>query len=299
MQSHIAAAQSGVSCITGRGQWKHIYDRATSSSPSHTSSPQQSRDAAVITQDACSTVSDGSTATTGMIIEFTKMQGLGNDFVVIDATAHPISLEPPQIARLASRCFVRYVRERGLTDKTEIVVETAGGIIRPRIEADGRVSVDMGAPRFDPSDIPFITNGAAARYDIDLPGGRVAIGAVSMGNPHAVLQVNAVADAPVTELGPSLERHPRFPKRVNVGFMEIVDRGHIRLRVYERGAGETLASGTGACAAVAIGQRWGLLDSDVAVDLPGGRLTIKWHGTDHPVWMTGPAERVFEGRIEL
>src|SRR3569623_2147533 len=298
-----AAAQSGVSCITSRGQWKHIYDRATSLSPSHTSS-QQSRDAAAV-----STASDGSTVITGMIIEFTKMQGLGNDFVVIDATAHPFSLEPPQIARLAdrhfgvgcdqvllveaprcpgtdfryrifnadggeveqcgngARCFVRYVRERGLTDKTEIVVETAGGIIRPRIEADGRVSV--------------------------------AIGAVSMGNPHAVLQVNAVADAPVTELGPLLERHPRFPKRVNVGFMEIVDRGHIRLRVYERGAGETLACGTGACAAAAIGQRWGLLDSDVAVDLPGGRLTIKWHGTDHPVWMTGPAERVFEGRIEL
>src|SRR3569623_749557 len=218
-----AAAQSGVSCITSRGQWKHIYDRATSSSPFHTSSPQQSRDAAVITQDACSTVSDGSTATTGMIIEFTKMQGLGNDFVVIDATAQPFSLEPPQIARLAdrhfgigcdqvllveaprspgtdfryrifnadggeveqcgngARCFVRYVRERGLTDKTEIVVEPAGGIIRPRIEADGRVSVDMGAPRFAPRDIPFLATGAAAHYDIDLPGGRVAIGAVSMG----------------------------------------------------------------------------------------------------------------------
>src|SRR3569623_1869478 len=181
-----AAAQSGVSCITSRGQWKHIYDRATSSSPFHTSSPQQSRDAAVITQDACSTVSDGSTATTGMINEITKMQGLGNGFVVIDATAHPFSLEPPQISRLAdrlfgvgcdqvllveaprspgtdfryrifnadggeveqcgngARCFVRYVRERGLTDKTEIVVEPAGGIIRPRIEADGRAVGDEG-----------------------------------------------------------------------------------------------------------------------------------------------------------
>ena len=276
-----------------------------------------------------------------MIIEFTKMQGLGNDFVVIDATAHPLQLEPRQIKRLAdrhfgvgcdqvlvveaprspstdfryrifnadggeveqcgngARCFVRYVRERGLTDKREIVVETAGGIIRPRVEADGRILVNMGTPRFEPGELPFIADEQATRYDIELPGRTLTIGAVSMGNPHAVLQVNDIVAASVAEFGPLLERHPRFPKRVNVGFMEVVNRGHVRLRVFERGAGETLACGTGACAAVAVGRRWGLLDQEVAVDLPGGRLSITWTGDDAPVWMTGPAERVFEGRIEL
>ena len=276
-----------------------------------------------------------------MIIEFTKMQGLGNDFVVIDATAHPLRLDPRQIKRLAdrhfgvgcdqvlvveaprspgtdfryrifnadggeveqcgngARCFVRYVRERGLTDKTEIVVETAGGIIRPRIEADGRIVVNMGAPRFEPADIPFMADERAPRYEIELPGRTLTIGAVSMGNPHAVLQVHDIVAAPVAELGPLLERHPRFPQRVNVGFMEVVTRRHIRLRVFERGAGETLACGTGACAAVAVGRRWGVLDQEVAVDLPGGRLTITWTGENDPVRMTGPAERVFEGRIEL
>lgn len=276
-----------------------------------------------------------------MIIDFTKMQGLGNDFVVVDATAHPLRLTSQQIQHLAdrhfgvgcdqvllvqaprtpgtdfhyrifnadggeveqcgngARCFVRYVRERGLTDKDEIVVETAGGIIRPRLEADGRVTVDMGAPRFNPVDIPFIATAAAARYDLDIPGRQLSVGAVSMGNPHAVLQVDSVRDAPVAELGPLIEHHPRFPKRVNAGFMEVVSPRHIRLRVYERGAGETLACGTGACAAVAVGRRWGVLDDTVSVDLPGGGLTIQWGGDDNPVWMTGPAERVFEGRIEL
>lgn len=276
-----------------------------------------------------------------MIIEFTKMHGLGNDFVVIDATARPVKLEPGQLRLLAdrhfgvgcdqvllveaprcpgtdfryrifnadggeveqcgngARCFVRYVRERGLTDKDEIVVETAGGIIRPRIEADGRVTVDMGPPRFAPGDIPFIAGEEAIQYELDVAGRRVAIGAVSMGNPHAVLQVNDVDAAPVAEVGAALECHPRFPSRVNVGFMQIVDPTRIRLRVFERGAGETLACGTGACAAVAVGRRRGLLDEEVAVDLPGGRLTVRWSGDDNPVWMTGPAERVYEGKIEL
>ncbi len=276
-----------------------------------------------------------------MILEFTKMQGLGNDFVVIDATARPLDLSAQQIQHLAdrhfgvgcdqvllveaprspgtdfryrifnadggeveqcgngARCFARFVRERGLSGKDEIVVETAGGIIRPRIEADGRVTVNMGAPRFKPADIPFIAGGAAPRYDIDVAGRRLSIGAVSMGNPHAVLQVNNVREAAVAEIGPLIERHARFPKRVNAGFMEIVSPQHIRLRVFERGAGETLACGTGACAAVAVGRTWGLLDGDVTVDLSGGSLTIHWDGDDNPLWMTGPAERVFEGRIEL
>ena len=276
-----------------------------------------------------------------MIIEFTKMQGIGNDFVVIDATARHFGLSTQQIQRLAdrhfgvgcdqvllveaprspgtdfryrifnadggeveqcgngARCFARFVRERGLSDKDEIVVETAGGIIRPRIETDGRVTVDMGAPRFQPADIPFIAEAAAPRYELEVGGHAFNIGALSMGNPHAVLQVKDVREAPVAQLGPLIEGHPRFPKRVNAGFMEVVSAQHIRLRVFERGAGETLACGTGACAAVAVGRRWGVLDEDVTVDLPGGSLTIHWDGDDNPVWMTGPAERVFEGRIEL
>src|SRR3569832_527367 len=157
----------------------------------------------------------------------------------------------------------------------------------------------MGTPRFEPGELPFIADEQATRYALELPGRTLTIGAVSMGNPHAVLQVNDIVAAPVAEFGPLLERHPRFPIRVNVGFLEVVYRGHVRLRVFERGAGETLAYGTGACAVVAVGRRGGLLDQEVAVDLPGGRLSITWAGDDAPVWMTGPAERVFEGRIEL
>ena len=276
-----------------------------------------------------------------MIIAFTKMQGLGNDFVVIDAVTQNISLTPEQIRRLAdrhfgigcdqvlvverpqsgaadfryrifnadggeveqcgngARCFVHFVRERGLTDKREITVETAGGIIRPRIEGDGRVTVDMGVPRFAPHDIPFHADSESLRYELLAGDSTVTIGAVSMGNPHAVVQVADVRGAPVTTLGPLIERHPRFPKRVNAGFMEVAAPDRIRLRVYERGAGETLACGTGACAAVAVGRRWGLLEETVTVELRGGDLTIRWQGDDNPVWMTGPALRVFEGRIEL
>jgi len=276
-----------------------------------------------------------------MVIAFTKMHGLGNDFVVIDAVSQSISLTPEQIRLLAdrhfgigcdqvllverprssaadfryrifnadggeveqcgngARCFIRFVREHGLIDKNEITVETAGGIIRPRIETDGRVTVNMGAPRFAPQEIPFTADTAALRYELALAGKTVTIGAVSMGNPHAVMQVGDVRSAPVAELGPLIENHPRFPKRVNAGFMEVVAPDRIRLRVYERGAGETLACGTGACAAVAIGRRWGLLEETVNVELPGGNLTVRWQGDDNPVWMTGPAVRVFEGRIEL
>lgn len=276
-----------------------------------------------------------------MVITFTKMHGLGNDFVVIDAISQTVSLTPEQIRRLAhrhlgvgcdqvlvverphhaaadfryrifnadgseveqcgngARCFVHFVREHGLTDKREITVETAGGIIRPRIEADGRVTVNMGVPRFAPQEIPFEAEAPALRYKLAVGGIAATIGAVSMGNPHAVMQVADVHSAPVAELGPLIENHPRFPKRVNAGFMEVVAPDHIRLRVYERGAGETLACGTGACAAVAVGRRWGLLEETVKVDLPGGDLTIRWQGDNNPLWMTGPAVRVFEGRIEL
>jgi diaminopimelate epimerase len=275
-----------------------------------------------------------------MAIAFTKMHGLGNDFVVIDAISQDVSLTSEQIRKLAdrhfgigcdqvllverprgaadfryrifnadggeveqcgngARCFVHFVRAHGLADKDEITVETAGGTIRPRIEADGRVTVDMGVPRFAPREIPFSAERESLRYELLVGDTTVTIGAVSMGNPHAVTQVDSVRDAPVATLGPLIERHPRFPNRVNAGFMEVVTPRHIRLRVHERGAGETLACGTGACAAVAIGRRWGLLEESVNVELPGGNLTIRWQGDNNPVWMTGPALRVFEGRIEL
>ena len=276
-----------------------------------------------------------------MIIAFTKMQGLGNDFVVIDAVSHSVTLTPQHIRRLAdrhfgvgcdqvliverphdagadfryrifnadggeveqcgngARCFVHFVRERGLTDKNDITVETAGGVIRPHIEDDGRVTVDMGVPRFAPRDIPLIADVEAPRYELTVGETKLTIGAVSMGNPHAVLQVDDVRTAPVGELGPLIENHPSFPKRVNAGFMEVISTDHIRLRVYERGVGETLACGTGACAAVAVGRRWGLLVETVKVELTGGDLTIHWQGDNNPLWMTGPAVRVFEGSIEL
>jgi diaminopimelate epimerase len=198
-----------------------------------------------------------------------------------------------------ARCFARFVRDEGLTDKDAIVVETASGIITLYVESDGQIRVNMGAPRFKPAQLPFTAEAEADKYPLEVAGEPLAIGAVSMGNPHAVLRVEDIATAEVERLGPLLESHPRFPRRVNVGFMEIVTRGHIRLRVYERGAGETLACGTGACAAVAVGRRWGELDDTVRVDLPGGSLTIRWEGGDTALWMTGPATRVFQGEIEL
>jgi len=282
-------------------------------------------------------------------LRFTKMQGAGNDFVVLDGVSAPIELAPAQLARLAdrhfgvgadqillvepartsgvdfryrifnadggeveqcgngARCFVRFVRDRGLTAKREIRVETLAGIIAPRLEDDGRVTVDMGAPAFEPSRVPFDTTGLAPlarhpRVDVwplEVPGATLPIVVVSMGNPHAVQVVPDVAAAPVATQGPLVERHPRFPQRVNAGYMQVEGRSRIRLRVFERGAGETLACGTGACAAVAAGIRLGLLDSPVEVHTRGGELTIAWRGADNPVYMTGPAQTVFEGEIEI
>jgi diaminopimelate epimerase len=276
-----------------------------------------------------------------MELNFTKMHGLGNDFVVIDAIHQAVDMTPELARRLAdrrfgigcdqlllvesprlpgtdfhyrifnadgseveqcgngARCFARFVRDQGLTDKDEIPVGTAKGPITLYIEADGQVRVNMGPPRLVPADIPFVADEQAASYQIEADGRDWTIGAVSMGNPHAVLVVDDVATAPVEKLGPIMESHPRFPQRVNVGFMAVRDRAHVDLRVYERGAGETLACGTGACAAVVAGRLQGLLDERVTVRLPGGELVISWSGSNEPVWMTGPATRVFEGRIGL
>ena len=276
-----------------------------------------------------------------MRIKFTKMHGLGNDFVVLDAIDQDIALTPGQARFLAdrhfgvgcdqilvvekpsrpdvdfryrifnadggeveqcgngARCFVRFVREKGLTAKSEIRVETKSGIIAPRLEADGEVTVDMGVPRFEPSHVPFVTESDALVQPLRANGRTVEITALSMGNPHAVQLADNADTAPVAELGPLIENHPRFPQRVNAGFMQVVDRRRIRLRVYERGAGETLACGTGACAAVAAGIARGLLDSPVRVTTRGGDLSIAWGGPGQPVFMTGPAVTVFDGEIEI
>ncbi len=275
-----------------------------------------------------------------MKLRFTKMQGLGNDFVVIDAVRQSFEMTPERARFLAdrrfgvgcdqilivepsrlpgvdfryrifnldgeveqcgngSRCFARFVREKGLTDKDEIRVETLAGVISPRLEADGLVTVDMGAPVLDPARIPFISDTDAPAQPLDVAGETITIGAVSMGNPHAVQVVADVDTAPVATQGPLIEHHPRFPARVNAGFMQIVDRHTIRLRVFERAAGETLACGTGACAAVVSGIRRGLLDSPVRVHARGGELSIAWAGPGQPVLMTGPAVTVFEGEIEI
>jgi diaminopimelate epimerase len=205
-----------------------------------------------------------------------------------------------------SRAFVKFVRDKGLTDKRAIRVETMLGVIEPRLEDDGQVTVDMGAPTLDPARVPFKADGLQGKPDgtdtlwpLDIDGKNVFISVVSMGNPHAVQIVPDVDAAPVLSDGPLIEHHPRFPQRVNAGFMQIVDRHHIRLRVFERGAGETLACGTGSCAAVVAGIRRGLLDSPVRVDARGGRLSIAWAGDGAPVLMTGPAVSVFEGEIEI
>lgn len=198
-----------------------------------------------------------------------------------------------------ARCFMRFVHDKKLSQQNEICVETASGIIRPRLEADGRVTVNMGVPHFEPDRIPFMADKRALTYELALEGETIEISALSMGNPHAVQYVNDIDTAPVARQGPQIEAHPRFPNKVNAGFMQIVDRQNIRLRVYERGAGETLACGTGACAAVVAGIRRGLLDATVHVAMHGGVLTINWAGVDTPVCMTGPAANVFEGEIEL
>ncbi len=198
-----------------------------------------------------------------------------------------------------ARCFVRYVHDKGLSAKNAIRVETRSGVIEPRLESDGRVTVNMGLPVFEPDRIPFVAERLASTYELEVDGRKVEISAVSMGNPHAV-QVVADADAaPVASEGPLIERHVRFPERVNAGYMQIVDRRHIKLRVFERGAGETLSCGTGASAAVVAGITRGLLDSPVEVDTRGGVLEIAWMGAAQPVFMTGPAQSVFEGQIEV
>lgn len=274
-------------------------------------------------------------------LHFTKMEGTGNDFVVVNATQQQFGLDRAQIRRLAdrhtgigfdqllvieaprtsgtdfyyrifngdgtevgqcgngARCFVRYVHDKALSKKNTIRVETISGIIEPRLEADGNVTVNMGPPRFDPAEIPMRMQQRARSYTIAVNGAQVEIGALSMGNPHAVQLVADVDAAPVTTQGPMIEAHSAFPERVNAGYMQIVDRHTIRLRVWERGAGETLACGTGACAAVVIGINWGLLDSPVCVHTRGGPLRIAWHGEGQSVWMTGSARTVFEGEIEL
>jgi len=276
-----------------------------------------------------------------MKIRFTKMHGLGNDFVVLDAINQNFVPTPAQVRFLAdrhfgvgcdqllvvekagtpgvdfryrifnadggeveqcgngARCFVRFVHEQGLTDKREIRVETKCGVIAPRLESDGQVTVDMGAPRFLPAEIPFDSETDAVVQPLVVDGAQLDISVVSMGNPHAVQVVADVDAAPVARLGPLIESHPRFPRRVNAGFMQVVDRHAIRLRVYERGAGETLACGTGACAAVVAGIRRGLLDSPVRVGTRGGDLSIAWGGDGQPVMMTGPATTVFSAEIEL
>jgi diaminopimelate epimerase len=198
-----------------------------------------------------------------------------------------------------ARCFARFVLDEGLTDKRRIRVETASGVIVPSVAESGQVTVDMGAPRFDPKDVPFLADRGQLTYEIRVAGFPVEISVVSMGNPHAVQVVQDVDRAPVAEQGPLIERHPAFPNRVNAGYMQVVSRDHIRLRVWERGAGETLACGTGACAAVVSGIRLGLLDSTVRVTTRGGDLSIRWPGGGEPVMMTGDAVRVFEGEIEL
>lgn len=278
---------------------------------------------------------------TAMRVEFTKMHGLGNDFVVIDAVSRPLSLSPDQVRMIAhrrlgvgcdqvllvesakrpgvdfsyriynadggeveqcgngARCFALFARATGLSGKDTLIVETSSGVIQLYLEQGGQVRVNMGAPCLDPKAIPFVTDAEAKSYRVEVEDQRIELGAVSMGNPHAVLLVDDVAGAPVGRLGPLLETHPRFPARVNVSFMEIAKRAHIRLRVWERGVGETPACGTAACAAVVVGRQQGRLDDKVAVDLPGGRLLVSWSGGGEPVWMTGSATRVFEGQIEL
>jgi diaminopimelate epimerase len=201
-----------------------------------------------------------------------------------------------------ARCFAQFVRDEGLTTKNEITVETLSGLIVPRIDAGGRVTVNMGPPRFAPSEVPFKAEVEALKYALEVRGIHLSVGVLSIGNPHAVQIVANAEAAPVGEIGPLIEHHEKFPNRVNAGFMQIIDRAHIRLRVWERGVGETLACGTGACAAVVNGIRWGLLDSPVTVSTRGGELTVTWRGDQEqgaPVLMSGTTAIVFKGEIEI
>ncbi|MFZ5492564.1 MAG: diaminopimelate epimerase [Pseudomonadota bacterium] len=270
-------------------------------------------------------------------LRFTKMHGLGNDFVVIDGVRQAVSLSPATVRALAdrhfgvgcdqlllleaarrpeadftyrifnadggevehcgngARCAARFVHDQGLSDKTTLAFDTLGGLIRPRLLADGQVEVEMGAPCFEPARIPFSAPAEAIDYPLDVDGQTVTVAALAIGNPHAVLRVADVDHAPVGALGPLIEAHARFPRRVNVGFLQVVSPREGRLRVYERGAGETLACGTGACAAFVAGVRWGVFGPRARLHLPGGALELAWAGPGTPVFMTGPAVTVFEG----
>jgi diaminopimelate epimerase len=277
-----------------------------------------------------------------MRIEFSKMQGLGNDFLVFDAPAaagelldsdklraladrhtgvgfdQALMLEAPR--NPAARAFYRifnsdgseveqcgngarciaallYARKPALGRR--FTLDSPGGVVQAHVREDGLVSVDMGVPNFQPAALPMLNATESMTYPLTVGNTHVEVGAVSMGNPHIVLRVGDVDTAPIAVLGPALERHERFPKRTNVGFMQILDRSHIRLRVFERGVGETLACGTGTCAAVAVGRRQGLLDADVTVDLRGGRAAVSWQGPGAHLWLTGPATTVFTGSIEI
>jgi diaminopimelate epimerase len=280
-----------------------------------------------------------------MRIDFTKMHGLGNDFIVFDLPAgaslptpeqwrrlsnrhtgigfdQALVLEPPRRPDTAvfyridnadgleveqcgngARCIAalvyRRARAHGGKEADSFTMDSPAGLIRAKVLAPTTVSVDMGVPNFAPSALPFDASSEAHVYPLEVAGTQVEIGAVSMGNPHAVITVPSVETAPVDRLGPAIESHRRFPKRVNVGFMEVIDRSHINLRVYERGTGETLACGTGACAAVAVGRHHGRLDETVNVHARGGELRVNWAGPGQPIWLTGPAEVAFEGRVEI
>ena len=276
-----------------------------------------------------------------MLLRFTKMHGLGNDFMVLDLISQHAHIQPKHAKAWGdrhtgvgfdqlllveaptnpdvdfryrifnadgseveqcgngARCFARFVVDKRLTVKKQIRVETKGGIIELNLRPDGQVTVDMGAPRLVPEQIPFQADAEALSYTVEVDGERHELAAVSMGNPHAVLRVDNVDNAPVHSLGPKLEHHPRFPKRVNVGFLQVINRQQARLRVWERGAGETQACGTGACAAAVAAIRQGWMDSPLQLELPGGSLSIEWAGPGQPVMMTGPAVRVYEGQIRL
>lgn len=276
-----------------------------------------------------------------MTIEFTKMQALGNDFVVIDGVRQSISLTGGQVRHLAdrrlgvgcdqllvaepsadpefdfrfriynadggeveqcgngARAFARFLLDQGLTGKPDIRVLTRAGPMSLHVARDGTVSVNMGVPAFEPAEIPFDAPARQPTYSLDLEGETVEISALAIGNPHAVQEVGNVDSAPVARQGPMIEAHTRFPRRVNAGFMQIVDAGRLRLRVYERGVGETLACGSGACAAAVAGMQLGKLDNRVQVQVQGGLLSVNWQGEGHPVWMSGPATTVFQGRINL
>jgi diaminopimelate epimerase len=229
-----------------------------------------------------------------LLVEASRTPGMDFRYRIFNADGHEV-----EQCGNGARCFARFVRERGLSDARALHVETAGGPIVLRIQEDEQITVDMGAPRLDPGEIPFRAQEAGPDHLLTVGGERLEIGVLSMGNPHAVLLVDDVRGAPVACLGPQIETHERFPERVNVGFMQIIDATHIRLRVHERGVGETLACGTGACAAVVVGRLRGMLDERVGVDLPGGRLVISWAGGENHVMMTGPASSVFDGTIEL